>query len=82
MFRGGSYWKPPVMNPYTQGMPDDLVEGGTEIPVVPKVEEEVVPQQKKGKLTDRYPCFSELVHPWEAILPLSVLLPFSMGICP
>lgn len=52
MFRGGSYWKPPVMNPYTQGMPDDLVEGGVEIPVVPKVEEEVVPQQKKGKLTD------------------------------
>ena len=62
MFRGGSYWKPPVMNPYTQGMPDDLVEGGTEIPVVPKVEEEVVPQQKKGKLTDRYHFFGELVH--------------------
>jgi hypothetical protein len=23
----GSIWKPPPMNPYTQGMPDELVEG-------------------------------------------------------
>lgn len=26
MFRGGSYWKPPPMNPYTQGMPEELVD--------------------------------------------------------
>ncbi|XP_064615652.1 U2 snRNP-associated SURP motif-containing protein-like isoform X2 [Liolophura sinensis] len=25
MFRGGSVWKPPPMNPYTQGMPEELV---------------------------------------------------------
>ena len=56
MFRGGSYWKPPVMNPYTQGMPEDLVEG-VEAPIAPKVEEEVI-LPKKGKLTDRYArCF-------------------------
>lgn len=24
---GGSIWKPPPMHPYTQGMPDELVEG-------------------------------------------------------
>lgn len=27
MFKGGSIWKPPPMHPYTQGMPDELVEG-------------------------------------------------------
>ncbi|XP_049858071.1 U2 snRNP-associated SURP motif-containing protein [Schistocerca gregaria] len=27
MFKGGSIWRPPPMNPYTQGMPDELVEG-------------------------------------------------------
>ncbi|XP_021941946.1 U2 snRNP-associated SURP motif-containing protein [Zootermopsis nevadensis] len=27
MFKAGSIWKPPPMNPYTQGMPDELVEG-------------------------------------------------------
>lgn len=26
MFKGGSVWKPPPMNQYTQGMPDDLVD--------------------------------------------------------
>ncbi|KAG0422520.1 hypothetical protein HPB47_001663, partial [Ixodes persulcatus] len=26
MFEGGSLWKPPPMNPYLQGMPDELVE--------------------------------------------------------
>nr|CAD7453892.1 unnamed protein product [Timema tahoe] len=26
MFKGGSIWKPPPVNPYTQGMPDELVE--------------------------------------------------------
>lgn len=25
MFKGGSVWKPPIMNVYTQGMPPDLV---------------------------------------------------------
>jgi hypothetical protein len=24
---GGSIWRPPPMHPYTQGMPDELVEG-------------------------------------------------------
>jgi U2-associated protein SR140 len=23
---GGSIWKPPPMNPYTQGMPEELIE--------------------------------------------------------
>ena len=44
------------MNPYTQGMPDDLVEAG-EFMAYPrdnKVEEEKVePPKNKGKLTDR-----------------------------
>ncbi|XP_046671821.1 U2 snRNP-associated SURP motif-containing protein [Homalodisca vitripennis] len=26
MFKGGSIWRPPPMNPYTQGMPEELVE--------------------------------------------------------
>ncbi|KAL0272337.1 UNVERIFIED_CONTAM: hypothetical protein PYX00_005352 [Menopon gallinae] len=26
MFKGGSIWKPPPMNQYTQGMPDDLID--------------------------------------------------------
>ena len=26
MFKGGSLWKPPPMNLYTSGMPEDLVE--------------------------------------------------------
>ncbi|RZF47241.1 hypothetical protein LSTR_LSTR004950 [Laodelphax striatellus] len=30
MFKGGSIWRPPPMNPYTQGMPDDLVESEVE----------------------------------------------------
>ena len=55
MFRGGSYWKPPVMNPYTQGMPEDLVDlvdAPMAASAAPKVEEEVV-LPKRGKLTDR-----------------------------
>ncbi|KAG8229957.1 hypothetical protein J437_LFUL008530 [Ladona fulva] len=27
MFKNGSIWKPPPMNPYTQGMPEELIEG-------------------------------------------------------
>jgi hypothetical protein len=27
LITGGSIWKPPPMHPYTQGMPDELVEG-------------------------------------------------------
>ncbi|XP_039287780.1 U2 snRNP-associated SURP motif-containing protein [Nilaparvata lugens] len=30
MFKGGSIWRPPPMNPYTQGMPEDLVESEVE----------------------------------------------------
>lgn len=32
MFKGGSIWRPPPMNPYTQGMPDELVEGDEKEP--------------------------------------------------
>uniref|UniRef100_A0A1B6MMK8 U2 snRNP-associated SURP motif-containing protein n=1 Tax=Graphocephala atropunctata TaxID=36148 RepID=A0A1B6MMK8_9HEMI len=31
MFKGGSIWRPPPMNPYTQGMPDELVEPEVEL---------------------------------------------------
>lgn len=40
MFKNGSIWKPPPLNPYTQGMPDELVD---------KDENQI----KKGQLTDR-----------------------------
>ncbi len=30
MFKGGSMWKPPPMNMYTAGMPDELVDKGSE----------------------------------------------------
>ncbi|XP_033760049.1 U2 snRNP-associated SURP motif-containing protein-like isoform X2 [Pecten maximus] len=46
MFKGGSQWKPPPMNPYTQGMPDELVREDLNL----DQEEEVV--IKKGQLTD------------------------------
>ncbi|XP_069104944.1 U2 snRNP-associated SURP motif-containing protein-like isoform X3 [Argopecten irradians] len=46
MFKGGSLWKPPPMNPYTQGMPDELVREELNF----DQEEEVV--SKKGQLTD------------------------------
>lgn len=39
MFKNGSIWKPPPLNPYTQGMPDELVD---------KDENQI----KKGQLTD------------------------------
>lgn len=26
MFKGGSVWRPPPINPWTQGMPDELIE--------------------------------------------------------
>jgi len=29
MFEDGSMWRPPQMNPFSQGMPDELVEGGS-----------------------------------------------------
>lgn len=29
MFKGGSLWRPPRLNPYTQGMPDELVGGSS-----------------------------------------------------
>ncbi|XP_045199321.2 U2 snRNP-associated SURP motif-containing protein-like isoform X2 [Mercenaria mercenaria] len=54
MFRGGSYWKPPPMNPYTQGMPEELVDPG-DLDIIPEVKEKEEidqPQIKKGKLTD------------------------------
>ncbi|CAG5128807.1 unnamed protein product, partial [Candidula unifasciata] len=44
MFKGGSIWRPPPINPFTQGMPDDLVnrEANTEFEVI----------LRKGKLTN------------------------------
>ena len=38
---GGSIWKPPPMHPYTQGMPDELVEGEEKEP-------------RKGSLSNTY----------------------------
>ena len=58
MFRGGSYWKPPPMNPYTQGMPDELVDvSDLDIDVtlesnIKDRNDDVEPSQR-GKLTDR-----------------------------
>jgi len=44
MFKGGSTWRPPPINPYTQGMPEDLVnrEANQEFEVI----------LRKGKLTN------------------------------
>ncbi|XP_013393846.1 U2 snRNP-associated SURP motif-containing protein isoform X1 [Lingula anatina] len=39
MFKGGSFWKPPPVNTYTQGMPEELVQ-------------EMGDQPKRGQLTD------------------------------
>ena len=43
MFKGGSLWRPPPVNPYTQGMPEELVvdTGST----------------KKGQLSERQDCY-------------------------
>lgn len=46
MFKGGSVWKPPPMNPYTQGMPEELVRD--DLPL--DQEDEII--IKKGQLTD------------------------------
>lgn len=60
MFKGGSHWRPPPLNPYTQGMPEELVDPG-DLDIIP---EEQIPDNfdstKKGKLTDRY-CLNNLV---------------------
>ncbi|XP_052782841.1 U2 snRNP-associated SURP motif-containing protein-like isoform X2 [Mya arenaria] len=53
MFKSGSYWKPPPLNPYTQGMPEELVDPG-DLDVIP---EDQIPDNpydavQKGKLTD------------------------------
>lgn len=42
MFKGGSVWRPPPVNPWTQGMPEDLVE----------LEERQEP--RRGSLSNRY----------------------------
>ncbi|XP_041354485.1 U2 snRNP-associated SURP motif-containing protein-like isoform X2 [Gigantopelta aegis] len=44
MFKGGSIWRPPPLNPYTQGMPEELVDRSTHFPLVDSM--------KKGQLTD------------------------------
>ncbi|XP_071165088.1 U2 snRNP-associated SURP motif-containing protein-like isoform X3 [Mytilus edulis] len=48
MFKGGSTWRPPVMNPYTQGMPEHLIKDANFDPP-PK---DVPTGPKKGSLTD------------------------------
>lgn len=45
MFKHGSLWKPPPLNPYLQGMPEELVE-------IPPVRPEKI-EPKKGSLSDR-----------------------------
>ncbi|KAL3847445.1 hypothetical protein ACJMK2_018351 [Sinanodonta woodiana] len=47
MFRNGSKWKPPPMNPYTSGMPDELVRDDVPVPIPEEPD-----QLKKGQLTD------------------------------
>lgn len=48
MFKGGSTWRPPIKNVYTQGMPEHLIKDANfETPS----KEPVGP--KKGSLTDR-----------------------------
>lgn len=43
MFKTGSLWRPPPLNPYLQGMPEELVEVPPARPTEPK----------KGSLSDR-----------------------------
>jgi len=52
MFEDGSMWRPPQMNPYAQGMPDELVEG-----TAAHAAEE---HSKKPTLTDGYVSLSGL----------------------
>ena len=56
MFQGGSIWRPPQMNPFSQGMPEELVEGGSRVSKQPAAE----PQKKSTGLTERY-IISELL---------------------
>jgi len=60
MFEDGSMWRPPQMNPYSQGMPDELVEGSSSH----SAEE----HGKKPGLTDG----SVIIH-WSVIISGSVL---------
>jgi len=48
MFKGGSIWRPPPINPYTQGMPEELVDKKVEVDTT------TLPifGGKKGSLTD------------------------------
>lgn len=58
MFKGGSLWKPPPMNPYTQGMPEELVQED----FLEKVVEQQTPSgPKKGQLTDRWEGQSNVI---------------------
>ena len=49
MFKNGSQWKPPPLNPYLQGMPEELVE------VPAAVQRPMEP--KRGSLSERYLLF-------------------------
>lgn len=48
MFKGGSVWRPPPINPWTQGMPDELIE----------MEERQEP--RRGSLSIRYSNIKKL----------------------
>ena len=53
MFKDGSLWRPPVMNPYTQGMPQELINDDK---VTLEVVEEVIKphEPKRGQLSERW----------------------------
>lgn len=54
MFKGGSIWRPPPINPFTQGMPEDLVnrEANSEFELI----------LRKGKLTNRSLTFNCVIN--------------------
>jgi hypothetical protein len=54
MFKGGSLWQPPIMNPYSQGMPEELVGR----PASSQHGGEPDPQdaRNRGMLSERYPA--------------------------
>lgn len=51
MFKNGSIWCPPRKNPYTAGMPEELIEG--EAPAKVKQEKQAPPAPRRGQLSER-----------------------------
>ncbi|XP_064456681.1 U2 snRNP-associated SURP motif-containing protein-like isoform X2 [Ornithodoros turicata] len=52
MFKGGSLWKPPPMNPYLQGMPEELVEKAVSSPVREDPRKGALSDNQRDKLED------------------------------